>query len=139
MGYTVCIIESPTKITMESLDYFTLIQDGKTVGYGAKGEYSYMEVDRLLSYPKYTDKYKNFLKIRESQFHKRGKSMILEWDGVASKKNMNISFGIKTGEIIEIICKKHFVYEDLVEILKVIITRHLGKFVSMGNMYQLKI
>ncbi len=118
MGYTVCIIESPTKITMESLDYFTLIQDGKTVGYGAKGEYSYMEVDRLLSYPKYTDKYKNFLKIRESQFHKRGKSMILEWDGVASKKNMNISFGIKTGEIIEIICKKHFVYEDLVEILK---------------------
>lgn len=118
MGYTVCIIESPTKITMEILDYFTLIQDGKTVGYGAKGEYSYMEAYRLLSYPQHTDKYKDFLKVRAPQFYKKGEGIILEWDGVTSKKNTNISFLIKPGEIIEIICKKHFVYEDLVEILK---------------------
>lgn len=117
MGFTICLIESLTDVTMDMLKYFSLLRRGKTVGCGYRGEYSYGEAYTLLNASYQVEEYQNLLKKKERKFYKNRNFKILECDRIAGKWIREISFSVNQGEIVQIVCRKHDVYTELTKIL----------------------
>lgn len=129
MGFTICLIESLTDVTMDMLKYFSLIRRGRTVGSGYKGEYSYQEAYCLLNTACRTEEYQNLLKKKEGKYFQSQERKILEWNRVMGKHIRDVSFTVGRGEIVQIVCQRHAAYTELVEILT-------GKtFPSLGRIY----
>lgn len=117
MGYTICLMESLMDLTMEMLDYFSLIKGGKTVGGGYRGEYSYQEAYMLLNMPGRTEEYQKILKKKDRKYYHDQDTKVLEWSSMSGRSFRNFSFEVCRGEIVEIVCQKHSVYEELKKLL----------------------
>ena len=113
MGFTICLMESLSDLTMEMLDYFFLIKGGRTVGSGYRGEYSYEEAYMLLNMPGRTEEYKRILKRKNRKYYHDQDTKVLEWSLVSGRTFHNVSFEVCRGEIAEIVCHKHSVFQEI--------------------------
>lgn len=129
MGYTICLIESLSEVTLDMLNYFSLLRRRKTVGGGYRGEYSYQEITRLLNTSCLTEEYEILLKKKEQKYYKNLGRKTLEWDKVSGQKIGEVTFSVGKGMITQIVCQRHAVYMELTALLT-------GKSIpAFGQMY----
>lgn len=117
MGYSICLVEALTGETKGLLDYFSLIKSGKTVGNGYKDEYPYREAYLLLNMFDRTEEYQNLLKKKEKKYYVDQDAIVMEWENATGVNFHNLSFALRKGEIMEIICRRHSSYIELTNVL----------------------
>lgn len=117
MGFTICLIEPLTDVTMEMMNHFSLIKGTKTVGSGYRGEYTYQEAFRLLNTENRVEEYKSLLQKKDRRYYRAQDAEILRCEGISGKRFRNLSFSLRQGEIGEIVCRRHSGYVELTGML----------------------